>query len=63
MGKVAHYGVYDVTADEAWVSVGITADMAAFAVQSIRTRGSRVHRPQAQALMVFGAGSLLSGRL
>ena len=37
LGKVAPYGVYDVTADEAWVSVGITADTASFAVQSIRT--------------------------
>jgi hypothetical protein len=37
LGKVAP--LYDVTADEAWVSVGITADTAAFAVQSIRTRG------------------------
>jgi hypothetical protein len=49
------------TADEAWVGVGITADMAAFAVQSIRTPGSRVNRHQ--ALMVFGAGCHLSGRL
>jgi hypothetical protein len=36
LGKVAPYGVYDVAADEGWVSVGITADTAAFAVQSIR---------------------------
>ena len=36
-GKVAPYGVYDIAANEAWVSVGITADTAEFAVQSIRT--------------------------
>ena len=38
LGKVAPYGVYDITANEAWVSVGITADTAEFAVQSIRWR-------------------------
>ena len=37
LGKVAPYGVYDVTADEGWVSVGITADTAEFAVASIRS--------------------------
>jgi hypothetical protein len=36
LGKVAPYGVYDVTADAAWVSVGITHDTAEFAVASIR---------------------------
>jgi Rhodopirellula transposase DDE domain len=35
LGKVAPYGVYDVTANEGWVSVGITADTAQFAVASI----------------------------
>jgi hypothetical protein len=44
LGKVAPYGVYDVTADEAWVSVGITADTAQFAVQSIRTWLDRMAR-------------------
>jgi hypothetical protein len=39
LGKVASHGIYDVTAGKAWVSIGITADTAAFAVQSIRTRG------------------------
>jgi Rhodopirellula transposase DDE domain len=33
---VAPYGVYDVTANEGWVSVGIDHDTAEFAVQSIR---------------------------
>jgi len=36
LGKVAPYGVYDVTANEGWVSVGINQDTAGFAVQSIR---------------------------
>ena len=30
------YGVYDLTQNEAWVSVGIDHDTAAFAVESIR---------------------------
>ena len=35
-GKVAPYGVYDIAANHGWVSVGIDADTAAFAVESIR---------------------------
>ena len=55
LGKVAPYGVYDVTADEAWVSVGITADTAQFAVQSIRTwlhRMGRARYPVANKLLI-----------
>jgi hypothetical protein len=37
LGKVTPYGVYDLGADAGWVSIGITADTAEFAVQSIRT--------------------------
>jgi Rhodopirellula transposase DDE domain len=36
LGKVAPYGVYDIAANEGWVNVGISADTAAFAVESIR---------------------------
>ena len=36
LGKVAPYGVYDVGANQGWVSVGITHDTATFAVESIR---------------------------
>jgi hypothetical protein len=36
LGKVAPYGVYDVAANQGWVSVGITHDTAEFAVESIR---------------------------
>ena len=55
LGKVAPYGVYDVAADEAWVSVGITADTAEFAVQSIRTWLARMGRrryPDAHELTI-----------
>lgn len=36
-GKVAPYGVYDLTKNIGWVNVGISSDTSAFAVQSIRT--------------------------
>jgi transposase len=45
LGKVAPYGVYDVTANEGWVSVGITHDTAEFAVQSIRRWWLEMGRP------------------
>jgi hypothetical protein len=34
LGKVAPYGVYDITADAGWVSIGITHDTAEFAVDT-----------------------------
>jgi transposase len=37
LGKVNPYGVYDLALDEGYVSVGIDADTAQFAVQSIRS--------------------------
>lgn len=37
LGKVAPYGVYDLTTNTGWVSVGIDHDTAEFAVQSIRS--------------------------
>lgn len=55
LGKVTPYGVYDVAANEGWVSVGITADTAEFAVQSIRTwlkRMGRQRYPEAHALTI-----------
>ena len=45
LGKVAPYGVYDVTANEGWVSVGIDHDTAEFAVQSIRRWWLEMGRP------------------
>src|ERR1700676_738818 len=44
LGKVVPYGVYDVAADEGWVSVGITADTAEFAVASIGAWLARMGR-------------------
>ena len=36
LGRVSPYGVYDLAQNEAWVSVGVDHDTAAFAVESIR---------------------------
>ena len=36
LGKVAPYGVYDIGKNKGWVSVGISADTAEFAVNTIR---------------------------
>jgi len=55
LGKVAPYGVYDVTANEGWVSVGITSDTAEFAVASIRCwleRMARRRYPGAKELTI-----------
>lgn len=55
LGKVAPYGVYDVTANTGFVSVGITSDTAEFAVQSIRTwleRMGRQRYPKAHELTI-----------
>jgi hypothetical protein len=35
-GKVTPYGIYDITNNKGWVSVGIDKDTSEFAVQSIR---------------------------
>ena len=45
LGKVAPYGVYDVSANLGWVSVGIDHDTSEFAVQSIRRWWLEMGRP------------------
>jgi hypothetical protein len=45
LGKVCPYGVYDLTANQGWVSVGIDHDTAEFAVQSIRRWWLEMGRP------------------
>jgi hypothetical protein len=45
MGKVAPYGVYDLTRNTGWVSVGIDHDTAAFAVATIRQWWKKMGRP------------------
>lgn len=46
LGKVAPYGVYDIAANHGWVSVGISADTGAFAVESIRRWWHRLGKPR-----------------
>lgn len=55
LGKVAPYGVYDIAANHGWVSVGISADTGAFAVESIRRwwyKLGQARYPQAKALTI-----------
>jgi Rhodopirellula transposase DDE domain len=55
LGKVAPYGIYDLTADEGWVNVGIDHDTAEFAVESIRRWWYRMGRavyPGATELLI-----------
>ena len=54
-GKAIPYGVYDIAANEGWVSVGLDHDTAAFAVESIRRwwlRMGRKRHPRAKRLLV-----------
>jgi hypothetical protein len=55
LGKVAPYGVYDIAANQGWVSVGVDADTAAFAVESIRRWWQRLGQaryPAARRLVI-----------
>ena len=55
LGKVAPYGVYDIAANEGWVNVGVDADTAAFAVESIRRWWQRLGKaryPKARSLTI-----------
>jgi hypothetical protein len=55
LGKVAPYGVYDIASNEGWVNVGIDADTAAFAVESIRRwwyRLGKARYPDARTLVI-----------
>ncbi len=45
LGKAAPYGVYDLAANQGWVSVGIDHDTAEFAVESIRRWWQRMGKP------------------
>jgi len=55
LGKAIPYGVYDLTRNAGWVSVGIDHDTATFAVQSIRRWWQKMGRrayPQATSLLI-----------
>jgi len=63
-GRVSPYGVYDLAANEAWVSVGTDHDTATFAVESIRrwwTTMGRPLYPDATRLLVTADGGGSNG--
>ena len=63
-GRVTPYGVYDVTANEGWVSVGTDHDTARFAAQTILkwwTEMGRVRYPEATELLITADASDGSG--
>jgi len=63
-GKVAPYGVYDLHTNDAWVSVGISHDTAAFAVATVRTwwteMGAAAY-PHATSLVITADGGGSNG--
>lgn len=64
LGKVVPYGVYDITANEGWVSVGIDHDTAEFAVESIRRWWREMGQPlypQARRLLITADGGGSNG--
>jgi hypothetical protein len=64
LGIAIPYGVYDLSRNEGWVSVGIDHDTAEFAVATIerwwRKMGRRVH-PEAQELLITADGGGSNG--
>ena len=64
LGKVAPYGVYDVTHNLGWVNVGIDHDTAAFAVASIRRWWQLLGQPRypgAQRVLITADGGGSNG--
>ncbi|MBI2776666.1 MAG: ISAzo13 family transposase [Chloroflexi bacterium] len=67
LGRASPYGVYDLAANEAWVSVGTDHDTAAFAVESIRrwwaTMGHELYPDATRLLVTADAGGSNGYRL
>jgi hypothetical protein len=64
LGRVTPYGVYDLAANDGWVSVGIDHDTAAFAVATIRRwweQTGQARYPQAQRLLITADGGGSNG--
>ena len=64
LGKATPYGVYDVTANQGWVSVGTDHDTPAFAVQSVRGWWEQMGHPtypQATELLITADGGGSNG--
>ena len=66
-GRVSPYGVYDLAANEAWVSVGTDHDTAVFAVESIRrwwrSMGTPLYPDATRLLVTADAGGSNGSRL
>ncbi len=64
LGKVIPYGVYDMTQNCGWVSVGVDHDTAEFAVATVQQwwqrRGQRMY-PQAQQVLITADGGGSNG--
>jgi len=64
LGKVAPYGVYDVTEDQGWVSVGMDHDTARFAAEAIRRWWRKMgvkSYPDAQEVLITADGGGSNG--
>ena len=64
LGKVTPYGVYDVAANEGWVSVGIDHDTAQFATETIRRWWREMGQPrypQAKRILITADGGGSNG--
>ena len=67
LGRAAPYGVYDVTKNAGWVSVGTDHDTAAFAAQSIRSwwesMGAKAYPEATQLLITADSGGSNGARV
>jgi hypothetical protein len=67
LGRAAPYGVYDVTQNAGWVSVGVDHDTAAFAAQSIRrwweSMGNLAYPKAARLLITADSGGSNGARV
>lgn len=67
LGRAAPYGVYDVTQNAGWVSVGVDHDTAAFAAQSIRrwweSMGNVAYPKAARLLITADSGGSNGARV
>ncbi|HWE60323.1 MAG TPA: ISAzo13 family transposase [Chloroflexota bacterium] len=64
LGRVTPYGVYDLAANDGWVSVGIDHDTAAFAVATIRRWWAQVGKaryPRSERLLISADGGGSNG--
>jgi len=67
LGKVAPYGIYDLSKNEGFVNVGISSDTAEFAVNSIRSwwqlMGKEVYEDAAEILITADCGGSNGNRV